>query len=81
MPTPEGDKEVFRVAHSFIMDALACAKAEELDSAQARNAALEDSAAITSEGHLYELFLGASDRVPTPQKPSMGDDYGYFDYK
>jgi hypothetical protein len=81
MPTPEGDKEVFKTLYSFIIDALICANEEGLNSAQSRHEALENPMAVTSKGNSYDLFLGSSAQVLAPEKPDMGDDYGYFDYE
>ena len=81
MPTPEGDKNVFVATYTFLIDSLVCAQSEGLDSAQARHQALENPAAISDEGHVYEEFLCTQDTPLPPKKPSMGDDYGYFDYK
>jgi hypothetical protein len=81
MPTPNGDKALFKATYTFIIDALVCANAERIDTPAARHAALGDPAAITPQGNAYWLFLGYSENVLAPLKPDSGEDYGYFEYE
>jgi hypothetical protein len=81
MPTLEGDKALFKVTFSFIIDALVCAGVESLNTAAARHAALEDPSAVAAQENAYWHFLGYSEEIIAPQKPNSGEDYGYFSYE
>ncbi len=79
MFTPEGDKQVSKAVHNFIIDVTNWAKTEGVGLGQTRHSLLEDEEAISSEGNSYWLFLGFRDDVLPMKKPSSDEIFDYDD--